>query len=80
MKFQGDLIMVYDSHHNRKIFKILPSEWFGPYILFKVFFGQHMNWFTFMERNMVGLITTNSNIFIMAKLFFQKPNNKISVK
>ncbi len=29
---------------------------------------------------MLGSITTNSNIFIMAKSLFQKPNNKISMK
>lgn len=29
---------------------------------------------------MLGSITTNSNIFIMAKSLFQKPNKKISMK
>ncbi len=41
MRFQGDFIMVYDGHHDRNIFKILPSKWFGPSILFKVFFDNN---------------------------------------
>ncbi len=37
-----DLIMVYDSHHDMKSFKKLLLEWFGPYIIMKIFFDNNI--------------------------------------
>jgi hypothetical protein len=72
-RFQnGDLVMVYDSHHDGRSFKKLLPKWFGPYIIIKIFFltTTYMNWFTLMERNVKKSIMTNLSIFIMVELLF----------
>jgi hypothetical protein len=42
-RFQkGDLVMVYDNHHDKRSFKKLLSKWFGPYIIIKIFFDNNI--------------------------------------
>ncbi len=34
---EGDLVMMFDARHHRKVYKKLLPMWFGPFVIKKVF-------------------------------------------